>query len=31
MHFGDIKMWREAVQKIHERGMYVLLDNTLAT
>lgn len=30
-HFGDIKTWRWAITEIHERGMYVLMDNTLAT
>ncbi|KAK0625431.1 alpha-1,3 glucan synthase [Bombardia bombarda] len=30
-HFGDIAEWRRAVDEIHNRGMYVLLDNTVAT
>ncbi|KAK3690069.1 alpha-1,3-glucan synthase Ags2 [Podospora appendiculata] len=30
-HFGDIAEWRHAVDEIHARGMYVLLDNTVAT
>ncbi|KAK5088183.1 Cell wall alpha-1,3-glucan synthase ags1 [Lithohypha guttulata] len=30
-HFGDIAKWREAVNAIHDRGMYVVLDNTFAT
>jgi alpha-1,3-glucan synthase len=30
-HFGDIAMWRTAINEIHARGMYVLLDNTFAT
>lgn len=30
-HFGDIAKWREAVDAIHQRGMYVVLDNTFAT
>jgi len=30
-HFGNITKWREAVDAIHERGMYVILDNTFAT
>lgn len=30
-HFGDINLWRTAVQEIHSRGMYVVLDNTFAT
>ncbi|KAL2808092.1 hypothetical protein BJX63DRAFT_439724 [Aspergillus granulosus] len=30
-HFGRIQEWRDAIDKIHERGMYVLFDNTIAT
>ncbi|KAF7509611.1 hypothetical protein GJ744_007649 [Endocarpon pusillum] len=30
-HFGTIATWREAINEIHRRGMYVLLDNTMAT
>ncbi|KXT07823.1 hypothetical protein AC579_7083 [Pseudocercospora musae] len=30
-HFGSIDMWRVAVDEIHSRGMYVVLDNTFAT
>jgi len=30
-HNGDIAMWRKAVQAIHDKGMYVVLDNTVAT
>lgn len=30
-HMGDITMWRKATQAIHDRGMYVVLDNTVAT
>ncbi len=30
-HFGNIEEWRRAVDAIHERGMYVILDNTVAT
>ncbi|KAH8900941.1 alpha-1,3-glucan synthase [Thozetella sp. PMI_491] len=30
-HFGDIIEWRRAIDEIHKRGMYVLLDNTVAT
>jgi len=30
-HFGDIKSWRTAVDEIHQRGMYVMLDNTMST
>lgn len=27
-HFGTIDMWRTAIDAIHDRGMYVVLDNT---
>ena len=30
-HFGNIETWRNAITEIHRRGMYVLLDNTMAT
>ncbi|PVH93295.1 glycosyltransferase family 5 protein [Periconia macrospinosa] len=30
-HFGNIAAWRAAVDEIHKRGMYVVLDNTMAT
>lgn len=30
-HFGNIQAWRTAVQEIHKRGMYVVLDNTMST
>ncbi|KAG6361487.1 hypothetical protein INS49_009714 [Diaporthe citri] len=30
-HFGNITMWQKVVDEIHERDMYVLLDNTMAT
>ncbi|KAK5195631.1 Cell wall alpha-1,3-glucan synthase ags1 [Exophiala xenobiotica] len=30
-HFGDIEMWRTAIQEIHIRHMYVIIDNTFAT
>lgn len=30
-HFGTIDEWREAIQAIHDKGMYVILDNTMAT
>lgn len=30
-HFGNIEAWRDAIEQIHERGMYVVLDNTMAT
>lgn len=30
-HFGSIDMWRVAIDEIHARGMYVVLDNTFAT
>ncbi|KAE8549991.1 hypothetical protein EYB25_008516 [Talaromyces marneffei] len=30
-HYGDIATWRSAITEIHNRGMYVIFDNTLAT
>ncbi|PSS03495.1 alpha amylase [Coniella lustricola] len=30
-HFGNVSMWQDAVAEIHDRGMYVILDNTMAT
>lgn len=30
-HFGDILEWRNAMKEIHDRGMYVVLDCTVAT
>lgn len=30
-HWGTIETWRYAIQEIHARGMYVVLDNTFAT
>lgn len=30
-HFGTIKQYREVIQAIHDKGMYVLFDNTMAT
>ncbi|ORY61497.1 alpha amylase [Pseudomassariella vexata] len=30
-HFGDIAQWQKAMDEIHNRNMYVLLDNTMAT
>ncbi|KAK7732518.1 hypothetical protein SLS53_008403 [Cytospora paraplurivora] len=30
-HHGRIQDWRDLVDAIHQRGMYVLLDNTMAT
>jgi alpha-1,3-glucan synthase len=30
-HYGDIAVWRAAVDAIHERGMYVILDHTFST
>lgn len=31
MHFGDIKMWQKTIQAIHDRGMYAIIDQTMAT
>lgn len=30
-HFGNITQVREAIDKIHEKGMYVIVENTFAT
>lgn len=30
-HHGEIADWRDLVDAIHQRGMYVVLDNTMAT
>ncbi|KAJ5112554.1 hypothetical protein N7532_000599 [Penicillium argentinense] len=30
-HFGTIQDWRDAITEIHNRGMYVIFDNTVAT
>lgn len=30
-HHGMIEDWRALVTEIHRRGMYVVLDNTMAT
>lgn len=30
-HYADIQTWRNAITEIHNRGMYVIWDNTLAT
>ncbi|KAH0558454.1 hypothetical protein GP486_004889 [Trichoglossum hirsutum] len=30
-HFGNIEDWRAAITEIHRRGMYVVMDNTVAT
>ena len=30
-HFATIDAWRECIDEIHARGMYVILDNTMAT
>ncbi|KAL6721871.1 Cell wall alpha-1,3-glucan synthase ags1 [Lecanora helva] len=30
-HFGTISEWQNAISAIHERGMYVMLDNTMST
>ena len=30
-HFGTLQTWRNAIDEIHARGMYVVLDNTFAT
>lgn len=30
-HLGNITIWQTAINAIHERGMYVLMDNTMST
>ncbi|KAJ5243214.1 uncharacterized protein N7469_001541 [Penicillium citrinum] len=30
-HFGTLQNWRDAITEIHNRGMYVIFDNTVAT
>ena len=30
-HFGRIEEWRAAIEEVHKRGMYIVLDNTMAT
>lgn len=30
-HLGTLQQWREVIDDIHARGMYVVLDNTFAT
>ncbi|MCO5613656.1 hypothetical protein L7F22_067934 [Adiantum nelumboides] len=30
-HFGTLALWQTAIDEIHKRGMYVILDNTFAT
>ncbi|VBB80612.1 Putative Glycoside Hydrolase Family 13/Glycosyltransferase Family 5 [Podospora comata] len=30
-HFGHIREWQEVIHEIHERNMWVIIDNTMAT
>jgi alpha-1,3-glucan synthase len=30
-HFGNITAWRETIDDIHSRGMYIIFDNTMST
>lgn len=30
-HLGNITIWQQAIDEIHSRGMYVVMDNTMAT
>lgn len=30
-HFGNINDWRAMISEVHRRGMYIVLDNTMAT
>ncbi|KAL2257404.1 hypothetical protein VTK26DRAFT_215 [Humicola hyalothermophila] len=29
-HFGTVKLWQDVVGEIHDRGMWVIMDNTIA-
>jgi alpha-1,3-glucan synthase len=31
MHLGTLEDWRRTITEIHNRDMYVIMDNTLAT
>lgn len=31
MHHGTLSDWRRTIKEIHDRDMYVIMDNTLAT
>ncbi len=31
MHHGTLDDWRRTITEIHDRGMYVVVDNTLST
>lgn len=30
-HFGNISVWRDAINAIHAKNMYIILDNTMST
>lgn len=30
-HHGDIEDWRKMINEAHRRGMYIILENTIAT
>jgi alpha-1,3-glucan synthase len=30
-HYGTLKVWQQAIDAIHEKGMWVVMDNTMAT
>ncbi|KAL2146355.1 hypothetical protein VTI28DRAFT_4380 [Corynascus sepedonium] len=30
-HFGTIQLWQQVIDEIHARGMWVVMDNTMAT
>ena len=31
LHYGEIDAWRNMITEIHNRGMYVIMDDTMAT
>ncbi|KUI63986.1 Cell wall alpha-1,3-glucan synthase mok11 [Cytospora mali] len=31
VHFGNITTWQQAIDDIHSRGMYIVMDNTMST
>ncbi|KAK3693388.1 alpha amylase [Podospora appendiculata] len=30
-HFGSVKQWQAAIDEIHKRGMYIIMEHTMAT
>jgi alpha-1,3-glucan synthase len=31
MHYGTVQEWQQAIDEIHARGMWVVVDNTMGT